>query len=190
MMGWDLMVSQELEQLRRNVKLNVCDKCYQVYLSFIEPGIRKLILTRLNDMRSMESNITQMVMIHKDVFKTDVIFVSIGKWDDKFHEDVHKDLFYKIKKWGFKKKIDYLKKMLILPESCYALIDKARERRNLIHEDPMVYGFTDKDLELFSQASAVSDNLLSAMRTKFPEDVKQRIISNCENSSQRYLEKT
>ena len=188
-MGWDLMSSQELEQLRRNVKLNVCDKCYQVYLSFIEPGIRKLILTRLNDMRSMESNITQMVMIHKGVFKTDMVFISIGKWDDKFHEEVDRDLFYKIKKWGFKKKIDYLKKMLTLPESCYTLIDKARERRNLIHEDPLVYGFTDKDLELFLQASIVSDNLFQAMRTKFPEDVKQRMISRCETSSRRYLAK-
>lgn len=137
----------------------------------------------------MESNITQMVMIHQGVFKTDIIFISTGKWDDKIHEDVDKDLFYKIKKWGFKRKIDYLKKMLILPESCYTLIDKARERRNLIHEDPLVFEFTDNDLELFSQAYAVSDNLLQAMRTKFPEDVKQGMIYRCETSSQRYLTK-
>ena len=60
----------------------------------------------------MESNITQMAMIRKGVFKTDIIFISIGKWDDKFHKDVDKDLFYKIKKWGLKRKIDYLKKCL------------------------------------------------------------------------------
>ena len=178
-----------LEQLRRDVKLNLCDKCYQVYLSFIEPGIRELIITRLDDMKSMESIITQMVMIHKGVFKTDMIFISIGKWDDKLHEDVHKDLFYEIKKWRFKRKIDYLKKVLILPESCYTLIDKARDRRNLIHEHPLVYTFTDEDLDLFSQAHNVSANLLQVMRAKFPENVKQSIISRCETSSQRYLEK-
>jgi hypothetical protein len=185
---WELRaLRRTLEQLRRDVKLNLCDKCYQVYLGFIEPGIRELIVTRLDDMKSMESIITQMVMVHKGVFKTDMIFISIGKWDDKLHEDVHKDLFYEIKKWRFKRKIDYLKKVLILPESCYTLIDKARDRRNLIHEHPLVYKFTDEDLELFSQAHNVSANLLRVMRAKFPEDVKQRIISRCETSSQRYL---
>ncbi len=183
-------MERALEQLRRDVELNLCDKCYPKYIAFIEPRIRKFIITRLDDMRSMESIITQMVMIHKGVFKTDMIFIAIGKWDDKFHEDVHKDLFFKIKKWSFKRKIDYLKKMLILPESCYTLIDKARERRNLIHEDPLVYTFTDKDLELFSQAHNVSANLLRVMIGKFPEDVKQGIVSRCETLSQRYLTKS
>jgi hypothetical protein len=183
-------LERTLEQLRRDVELNLCDKCYPKYLGFIEPRIWKLIITRLDDMRSMESIITQMVMIHKGVFKTDMIFISIGKWDDKFHEDVHKDLFYDIKKWRFKWKIDYLKKVKILPEPCYTLLDNARARRNLIHEDPMVYMFTDEDLELFSQAHNVSANLLQIMRSKLPEDVKQGIISRCETSSQRYLEKS
>ena len=176
-----------LEQLRRDVELNLCDKCYPKYLGFIEPGIRELIVTRLDDMKSMESIITQMVMIHKGVFKKDIVFISIGKWDDKFHEDVHKDLFYDIKKWGFKRKIDYLKKVHILPESCYKLLDKARDRRNLIHEHPLVYKFTDEDLELFSQAHNVSANLLLVMTAKFPENIKQNLISRCETSSQRYL---
>ena len=186
-----IALRRTLEHIRRDVELNLCEKCYQVYLGFIEPGIRELIVTRLDDMKSMESIITQMVMIHKGVFKTDVIFVSIGKWDDKYLEDVHKELFYKIKiKWSFKQKINYLKKENILPESCYTLLDKARERRNLIHEHPLVYKFTDEDLELFSQAHNVSANLLQVMRAKFPEDVKQRIISHCETSSQRYLART
>jgi len=176
-----------LEHLRRDVKLNLCDKCYQVYIGFIEPGIRELIVKRLDDWRSTESSITQMVMKHKGVFKTDMIFVSIGKWDDKYHEDVHKELFFKIKKWGFKRKIEYLKKEHILPEPCFTLLDKARDRRNLIHEHPLVYRFTDEDLELFSQAHNVSANLLLVMRAKFPENVKQSIISRCETSSQRYL---
>ncbi len=53
-----------------------------------------------------------------------------------------------------------------------------------------VYMFTDEDLELFSQAHNVSANLLQVMRSKLPEDVKQSIISRCETSSQRYLEKS
>ncbi len=183
-------MERTLEQLKRDVKLNLCDQCYPQYLAFIEPRIRKFIVTRLDDMRSMESFITQMVMIHKGVFKKDLIFISIGKWDDKFHEDVHKDLFYKIKKMGFKRKIDYLKKVKILPESCYLLLDIARGRRNLIHEDPLVYTFTDEDLEIFSQAHNVSANLLQVMWGKLPEDVKQGIISRCETSSQLYLEKS
>ena len=183
-------MERTLEQLRRDVELNLCDKCYKKYLGFIEPRIRELIVTRLDDMKSMESIITQMVMMHKGVFKTDMIFISIGKWDDKYHEDVQKELFHKIKKWPFKSKIDYLKKVHILPESCYILLDKARERRNLIHEHPLVYKFTDEDLELFSQAHNVSANLLLVMTAKFPEDVKKRIMSNCETSSQRYLVKS
>ncbi len=183
-------MERTLEQLRRDVKLNLCEKCYPQYLGFFEPRIRKLIVTRLDDMRSMESIITQMVMIHNGVFKKDMVFISIGKWEDKFHEDVHKDLFYEIKKWRFKRKIDYLKKVKILPESCYTLLDIARDRRNLIHEDPLVYKFTDNDLELFSQAHNVSANLLQVLRSKLPEDVKQGIISHCEITSQRYLEKS
>jgi len=179
-----------LEQLRRDVELNLCDKCYPKYLGFIEPGIRELIVTRLDDMKSMESIITQMVMIHKGVFKTDMIFIAIGKRDENNHEYVQENLFHKIKKWPFQTKIDYLKKAQILPESCHTLLDKARERRNLIHEHPLVHRFTDEELELFSQAHNISANLLRVMTVNFPEDVKQGIVSSCENLSQRYLEKS
>ena len=179
-----------LEQLSRDVKLNLCDKCYPQYVAFIEPGIRELIVKRWDDWRSTESSITRMVMIHKGVFKTDLIVISIEKGDDKAHEYVHKELFFKIKKWGFKRKINYLKKEHILPEPCFTLFDKARERRNLIHEDPLVYRFTNEDLELFYHTNNVSDNLLLVMTVKFPEAVKQNIISRCEISSQRYLEKS
>lgn len=178
-----------LEQLRLDAELNLCEKCYGVYLSFIEPNIRELIVKRLDDWRSTESDITQMVMKHRGVFKTDVWIIFIGEWDDKYHEDVDKDLFYKTKKWPVWKKIKYLKNNELLPEACYRLLDKARERRNMIHEDPLVYRFTDKDLDLFSQAHNVSAILLQVMRTNLPEDIQERMIKNCETASKRYLEK-
>jgi hypothetical protein len=178
-----------LEKLRRDVELNICERCYQVYLQFIEPNVRELIVKRLDDWRSTESIITQMVMKHRGVFKNDMWVISIREWDDKYHEDVDRDLFYQTKKWSFWKKIKYLKKNKILPEVCYNLFDIARDRRNNIHEDPLAFRFTEEDLDLFHLCHGILDNLQQVMRFNWSEDIKLRIINSCEASSQAFLNK-
>jgi hypothetical protein len=151
--------------------------------------VRELVAERLDDWRSTESIITQMGMKYRGIFKTDMWVISIGDWDDKFHEHVDKDLFLKTKKWSFLKKIKYLKKNNLLPEPCYNLLNTARERRNMIHEDPLVYRFTEEDLNLFYIGHSVSANLQQVMRFNWSDDVKQRIIEGCEVSCQAYLDK-
>ncbi len=162
-----------LENLSRDAELNLCDRCKPVYRSLIEPGVRELIITRFDDWRETESAITQMVMKHRGVFKTDVWVISLGEWNDEYKSDVDRDQFLKIKKWSFQGKIDYLKKHGILPEVCYRLIDLARDRRNNLHEHPLVYRFTDEDLDLFYLCNGVSSNLKLNMAINSHEDIKQ-----------------
>ena len=174
-----------LEPLHQMVKLNFCDKCYPKYLAFIEPGIQQLLLDYFDDWRFTESCVTQMVMVHKGVFKTDLHFIAIGEWDDRFHKDVDKDLFDHIKGWNFQWKIDYLKKHKILPEQCYKLLNVAREKRNLLHEHPFVYTFSNEDRTLFSICNAVSSNLHSIMRGTYPETSREIIMEMCVKTSYR-----
>ena len=166
-----------LDQLRSMAKLNMSEKCYQTYLSLIEPGVRELIITRFDDWRETESAITQMVMKHRGVFKTDMWIISLGEWREEYNEDVDRDLFNEIKKRPFKWKIDYLRKNNLLLESCYNLLDLARERRNNFHEHPLAYRFTEEDLDLFDLCHSVSANLQNLMRFNLPDDARARARS-------------
>jgi hypothetical protein len=86
--------------------------------------------------------------------------VSIDNWSNEFKDDIDKKLFKEIKKkWPFYNKILYLKDNKLMPESCYEFLRRVKNIRNKIHEDPIVYEFTEKDLGLFSIAHDISVNL-------------------------------
>jgi hypothetical protein len=104
--------------------------------------------------------------------------------------DVDIKLFNRIKiKWSFYSKIKYLKDQKLIPEPCFIFLNKLKNIRNKIHEDPLVYGFSEKDLELFSIAHNLSANLHSSTFSGWSDVIKNNIISNCENAAAKQLER-
>ena len=176
-----------IETLRKNAELNLCRECYNHYLAGIEPSIKKILVDTINDWRSAETYITRMVMKKKGVFKSNLEFLSIDNWDEKFADDVDVELFKKIKKRSFYHKILYLKNEKVIPQSCYEFLRRVKNIRNNIHEDPIVYRFTEKDLELFSIAHSISANLHSSTFSNWSEEIRNTMISRCEQDAKRYI---
>lgn len=179
-----------LEQLRRDAELNLCDKCYKKYLAFIEPNIKVLIESRLHEWRFTETNITTMVLWHRDAFKTDT-WAEVARneeWGDLHHEIMDKEAFDKTRKMTYGQKIDYLKKKHVIPDACYQLFKEAGNRRNLIHESPMIYNFPEEDLNLFYISYSISSTLIQMIRFNLPEEIKEREIKACETLARKWLQ--
>jgi len=180
---------ETVDFIRKLVEQNFCDKCSQKYKEFIEPSIQlriqSLLMVPLADWVQTESDITQIVMKHKGVFKGTAIFISLGKDVDKFSNMVDIEAFKKIKQgWSFKKKIDYLHSNGILQENTYQLLDNAREIRNKIHE---MFGFSEPDYVLFHLAHVVSYLIWTAICEQ--NTYSDSFRANAEQLAKQWLEK-
>ncbi len=76
-----------IEDLGNVAELNLCKSCFQKYKMIIEPTIRDWLSKPLEDWRDIESDINEMVMITKGVFKDEIKFLYIAevpyfKWDE------------------------------------------------------------------------------------------------------------
>jgi hypothetical protein len=179
-----------LEQLRKDAELNLCERCYRVYLAMIEPNIKVLIESRLHDWRFAENDITTMVLHHKGAFKTDAWAEAsrYEEWGDLHHELMDKTIFDKTKKMRFSDKIAYLRDTERIPESCYQLFKEAGNRRNMIHESPMIYNFPEEDLNLFHLCFTISTTLIHLFRSSLPEQTQESYRKGSETAAQKWLE--
>ncbi len=177
---------KSVETLRKNAEQTLCSDCIHTYQTDIEPNIKKILLDTINDWRSTENYITRMVMTKKENFKTDLELISIDNGDNKKSDDEDAKLHKKIQGWPFYRKIIYLKNEKLIPESCYEFLSRAKNIRNNIHEDPFIHGFTEKDLELLNIAHYISANLYSSISSNWSEEIKETMISKCEQISKKY----
>jgi len=179
-----------LEQLRKDAELNLCDRCYQVYLAMIEPSIKVLMESRLSDWRFTETDITQMVLFYRGAFKTDT-WAEVTRdeeWGDVHYELMDKEIFDKTKKMFYGQKIAYLRDAKKIPESCYQLFKEAGKRRNMFHESPLIYNFPEEDLNLFHLCFSISTTLVHLLKSSLPEETQESYIKSCETAAQRWLE--
>lgn len=176
-----------IKKLRKIAELNLCENCYGTYKAILEPTIKQWLFKPLNDWRQVESDITQMVMKLKGVFKTDKIFLSLDEdSNEKYANEVDVKTFRKISYgWGFKKKIQYLKKKGVLQDSSYNLLYRVNQIRNRIH-DPFKE-FSEQDFALFYWASAITRQIHSATVFSKLEHISENLKSNAENLAQQLL---
>lgn len=179
---------ETVEHLRKMVELNFCDKCFQKYKEFIEPTIQStiqaLLLRPLNDWIETESEITQIVMKNKGVFKGTAIVLFLGKNENKFADMVDVKAFKEIKKWNFKRKIDYLHASDVLQDSSYELLNKARETRNRLHD---LIVFTEEDYALFHLAFIITHQIWNATVID-KKDISNWLKTDAEKYAKQWLE--
>jgi cell fate (sporulation/competence/biofilm development) regulator YlbF (YheA/YmcA/DUF963 family) len=177
-----------IESLRKVAELNLCKDCFQKYKMLIEPSIKNWLSKPMSNWRETESHITQMVMKTKGVFKGKTIIISFDKNEkEKVADEVDVEAFRKIKYWKFKWKIDFLHKKGILGDFSYRLLDKAREVRNTIHDEPIIAKFSEQDYTLFYIASAISSQIWSAIMIDWGEDISANLKSNAEKIAEQWL---
>lgn len=179
---------ETVEHLRKLVELNFCGTCFEKYKEFIEPTIQStiqaLVSRPLSDWIETESEITQMVMKNKGVFKSTAIVISLGKDESKFADMVDVKAFKAIKKWHFVEKIKYLHRTGVLQDSSYKLLDKARETRNRLHD---LIAFTEQDYELFHLALMVTNQIWTAIMFE-QKDISIRLKTDAEKYAKQWLE--
>jgi len=177
-----------IEDLKYLAKLNLCEECYSKYTAMIEPSIKHWwSLEPLIYWREIESCITQIVMKHKGVFKGEIIFISIDEdMDEKFAEKVDVKAFIDIKRWKFIRKINYLKKQGILQNSSYKLLNKVRKIRNVFIHNQFTE-IPEKDLDLFSCASTLTNYLWNATMINWSEKQSADLKSIAEKFAEQLL---
>lgn len=154
----------------------------------IEPSIIHYLAQPLDDFRQAESQITQIVMKTRGVFRGDIWVVSMDEGDEeKVEEDIDVKAFKAIENWSFKRKIDYLHKNGILQDSSYNILDKAREARNKIHSDPIVTGLSIEDYALFSIANGIASQIYTAFRFDRGEEETTNLVSKTEKVAEQWL---
>src|SRR4030065_1297476 len=175
-----------IKDLRQNAELNLCESCFQKYKMLIEPTIREWLSKPLSDWSEVESLVTRMVMKKKGVFKGKMIFISLDEdSNEKYSDEVDVKAFQKIKKWGFKHKIDYLHENGILQDSSYRFLDKVREVRNRIHDESAQ--FSEQDRILFHLANVVTNQIYFVTMNGLGENISNNLKSNAEKFSEQCL---
>lgn len=178
-----------IEQLRRLAELNLCPDCFRRYKIIIEPSIVLYLSQPLYDWRIAESQITQVVMKTKGIFKSDITVLLIDEGDE---EDVSSEVdvkeFRKIEKMSFKSKIKYLHDNGIIQNSSYIILDKARGARNKIHAEPNLVELSSEDYALFSMASWISNTIWISVLDR-SEKIATQIRSNTEKAAELWLKK-
>lgn len=151
---------ETIEYLRKMAELNLCNRCFQVYKECLEPKIQStiqsLLLRPLGDWTETESEINQMIMKDKGIFKSSSIVYSLGNDYNANATMVDVEAFNEITHWKLNKKINYLRHNGILQDSSYQLLEKARKTRNRIH-DPI--GFSKQDYDLFHAAFIITHQI-------------------------------
>jgi hypothetical protein len=176
----------DIERLRKLAELNLCKDCYQKYLAMIEPSISGWLFKPLDDWSNVESYITQIVMIHKGVFKNGKVYLSLGEdAEEKYGDKVDVKTFHKVQKWGFKQKIKYLHDHGILQDSSYGFLYRMSNVRNRIHD--MLEGFSEQDLTLFRWANAITSQIHSATTTNWPTEISANMKANAEKTAEQLL---
>ena len=179
---------ETVEHLRKMVELNFCNGCFEKYKAFIEPTIQSTIQSLLSrplaDWIETESEITQIVMKNKGIFKGNVIVTSLGNDESKSADMVDVKAFKQIKKWTFKNKIDYLHSEGILQNYSYELLDKARDTRNHLHD---LIAFSEQDYTLFRLAFIVTNQIWIATVAD-QKEISIGLKTNSEKNAKQWLE--
>ena len=177
-----------IEYLRSLAELNLCENCFQKYKTLIEPSIKGYLSQPLSDWRQAESQITQIVMKTKGIFKGSTWVLSFNKGEEEKAADyIDVKTFRKIEKMTFKDKIDCLQKNGILQDCSYRLLDKAREARNKIHVEPNLVELSKEDYALFSKARWITSQIWWSIWFGWEEEMIANIKSNTEKVAEQWL---
>jgi len=176
-----------IANLRKLAELNFGPKCYEKYLALIEPSIKSIIENYFSGWKSVESTITQLVMRHKGVYKTNTSYTSIDPEElEKYSHLLDVKTFKEIDKWNLKQKIDYLHENSILGNSTFKFFDLLRKKRNTVLHD-IEKKFSEQDLEVFAYASSIASWLHIAFMSTASSKIKTKIMSDTEYSAERVL---
>ena len=154
----------------------------------IEPSIKLYLSQPLSDFRQAESQITQIVMKTKGVFKGETWVLSFIEGEEEEAADfIDVEAYKKNEKMSFKAKIDYLHKNGILQDSSYSILDKARDSRNKIHTEPILAELSEEDYALFSMASWITSQIYTVIKFDLEEKIITNIKSNTEKVAEQWL---
>jgi len=178
-----------LEILRSVAKLNLCERCFQIYLSLIEPTAKEFLLAPLSDWGEIESNITWMTLKSKGVFKREnhiVVELDEEESGEGYSEIIDVDALRKIQQeWGFMKKARHLYEQGILKPFSFKLLIKLSKIRNKLHK--YAYRFTEKEFELFSQAKPLFTSLGFAVLWTKDQNRLKRIVEDVDKQAEKLI---
>jgi len=110
--GLSVRVPGLSEKLKKMAELNFCQECYQKYLMFIHGEIEYLLSEPISDWREVEANINKLMMKAKGFYRKNAS-MTIYPDMESYYEEMRKG------RWGFKRKIDFLREEGIVGESSY-----------------------------------------------------------------------
>jgi len=125
-----------LEALRKSAELNLCQKCYPVYLHQLEPFIEEQITAYFYDWQGIESYVRGLALWHLDAFKTHLFVNDFDEYEPQEvmeFLDIDKFLAFRNKYRGIRSRMEYLHNEKIIGDNFFALLIELAKRRNKIH---------------------------------------------------------
>jgi hypothetical protein len=153
----------------------------------IEGNVEAMLLDSLNDWRSAESLVTQMVMRHKGVFKTGTTVIAIRDGENPPEDLVDVKGYKNVQFWDFSLKLKYLHTNKILPDNCYEALRIAGRIRNKLHTDPVAFRFSERDLQLFNCVHRIVSHL-QITEWENAEELKERFRLGAEEFAKQVVQ--
>lgn len=177
-----------IEKLREFAELNMDEKCFEKYISLIEPSIKQIIRNYFGGWNSIESYITQIIMRVNRVYKTSTyVIFDIGDDRNKFQDLVDLEKYKKFEKFSFKRKIDFLLKNKTIGDNTYKFLDFLRKKRNKIHNFD---GYlSDEDRKWFAVGVSVLTDVYFSVLDPNLRNKRNGLKENAEKISTQIMKK-
>lgn len=154
-----------IEDIRGTAKLNLCDRCYPVYTSLIEPNFKGILDEFFHDWQEVEALVFGMVLKHAGAIKRPTEFIleiderDLPKFVDNIDADIYKHVKHEYR--YFKDQLKYLHDNGVIGPKLRDYIIQVQKRRNKVHRYKQ--SISDTERILFYLASQALQHIQSGM---------------------------
>ncbi len=124
-----------MDGLNRHAKLILCEKCYPIYNTQIEPTITAMLDEFFFDWQGVEANVRFILAKYSGAFKKRPYAFDVGLDESlgEYAEYLDVAIYDEIRRCGFSKMVAILKNRGIIKRDFSTLLFKTAERRNRLH---------------------------------------------------------
>lgn len=177
------------DEINKLAELNLCERCRPIYKAMIEPNIRRMTETALQDWARVESTVKGMCLRHMGISKLPNGMVEeIDESDLKSAEfliDIEKYKKFKYEYSRFAARLKYLHDNGIVGDNLNTLLKKTSQRRNNIHKPSSK--MLDGDRILYGICNSLIWYQASVLDKWVKGEIRDRVFKATENDAASYL---
>lgn len=175
--------------LREMARINLPEDCYKEYLAVIEPGVEGMLKEYLKGWQGIETNLTNAVMRHAGVYKTDLTIFDLDKGEyEKYADRIDIEKYDEYSRYSLKAIIDILLEQTVIDPETHKLFHHLRKIRNQRFHSS--YGeLTEQDRIDFEYGSSIAHYIyLTTSKESLRDSTREYFKKAIQNSVKFMLE--